>query len=162
MKFVSHFSFPLTNNPGGTRTGNQVSSRSCFFSGPFHPCQHSIFISHQIASLRGCHIVIATTGRLIDLLDRRALSLSKCKYVILDEADRMLDMGFEPAVRYIMQECDLNPDHQTGLFSATFPVDIQMMATDFLKHWLFIVIGEVGSTVSFLHCFNLMMSVIGS
>ncbi|KAI8824330.1 P-loop containing nucleoside triphosphate hydrolase protein [Fimicolochytrium jonesii] len=100
----------------------------------------------QRDKMHGCHILIATVGRLIDFIERQAVTLRKIKYLILDEADRMLDMGFEPAIRHILDGCDLNPAHQKALFSATFPVDIQMMAQDFLKDYLFIVVGEIGST----------------
>ena len=64
--------------------------------------------------------VVATCGRLIDLLERRCLSLAKCSYVVLDEADRMLDMGFEPEMKKIFAALpERNGARQTLLFSAT-------------------------------------------
>ncbi|KAJ3023756.1 DEAD-box ATP-dependent RNA helicase [Thoreauomyces humboldtii] len=93
----------------------------------------------------GCHILIATVGKLIDFLQRDLVRLRNCRYVVLDEADRMLDMGFELSVRHIITGCDLET-HQTAMFSATFPRDIQILAQDFLTNPLKIEIGEVGAT----------------
>ena len=56
---------------------------------------------------RGCDLLVATPGRLKDLLDRGKVSLANIRYLVLDEADRMLDMGFEPQIRYIVEECDM-------------------------------------------------------
>lgn len=103
----------------------------------------------QIADLsRGCDLLAATPGRLVDLVERGYISLSNIHYLVLDEADRMLDMGFEPQIRRIVQEMDM-PDvneRQTLMFSATFPKDIQAMARDFLKSYVFLTVGRVGST----------------
>ena len=84
---------------------------------------------------RGCDILIATPGRLIDAIERGLVSLAKVKYAILDEADRILDMGFEPSIRQIMTASDMPKDEslQTALFSATFPSSVQVLARDFLK-----------------------------
>lgn len=84
---------------------------------------------------RGCDILIATPGRLIDAMERGLVSLAKVKYVILDEADRILDMGFESSIRRIMTASDMSKDEdlQTALFSATFPSNVQVLARDFLK-----------------------------
>lgn len=106
-------------------------------------------IGQQIRNLdRGCDLLVATPGRLKDLLERGRVSLSNIKYLVLDEADRMLDMGFEPQIRHIVQECDMPgvEDRQTLMFSATFPRDIQMLARDFLKDYIFLSVGRVGST----------------
>jgi ATP-dependent RNA helicase DDX3X len=77
---------------------------------------------------RGVDILVATPGRLVDLLERARVSLQSIKYLALDEADRMLDMGFEPQVRRIVEQMDMPPPgvRQTMLFSATFPKEIQV------------------------------------
>ena len=106
-------------------------------------------IGQQIRNLdKGCDLLVATPGRLKDLLERGRVSLANIKYLVLDEADRMLDMGFEPQIRHIVQECDMPDvqDRQTLMFSATFPTDIQMLARDFLKDYIFLSVGRVGST----------------
>ena len=73
-------------------------------------------------------ILVATPGRLVDLLERARVSLQSIRYLALDEADRMLDMGFEPQVRRIVEQMDMPPRgvRQTLLFSATFPGEIQV------------------------------------
>ena len=106
-------------------------------------------IGGQIRELeRGCDLLLATPGRLKDLLERGRVSLANIKYLVLDEADRMLDMGFEPQIRHIVQGCDMPGvnNRQTLMFSATFPRDIQMLARDFLKDYVFLSVGRVGST----------------
>ncbi len=76
-------------------------------------------------------IVVATPGRLLDLISDRYITLNEVTYLVLDEADRMLDMGFIPAVRQIM---GMTPDtRQTALFSATMPKPVQALAHDFLR-----------------------------
>jgi len=97
---------------------------------------------------RGCHLLVATPGRLVDFLERGKISLEFCKYLCLDEADRMLDMGFEPQIRRIVEQDNMpGPDvRQTMMFSATFPKEIQMLARDFLKDYVFLAVGRVGST----------------
>ena len=82
----------------------------------------------QIRDLqRGVEVVIATPGRLIDMLETQKTNLRRVTYLVLDEADRMLDMGFEPQIRKIIGQ--IRPDRQTLMFSATWPKDVQRLAT---------------------------------
>jgi len=97
---------------------------------------------------RGCHILVATPGRLVDFLDRGKIGFQYIRFVVLDEADRMLDMGFEPQIRRIVEESDMTERgaRQTLMFSATFPKEIQILARDFLENYIFLAVGRVGST----------------
>eukprot|EP00466_Bigelowiella_natans_P002907 jgi/Bigna1/57373/fgenesh1_pm.11_\ len=101
---------------------------------------------------RGVEILVATPGRLKDFIDRRKISLSITQYLTFDEADRMLDMGFEPQIRYIVEECDMPGKEKriTLMFSATFPDEIQRLASDFLEDYIFLTVGRVGSTTDFI------------
>ncbi|MBS6730934.1 MAG: DEAD/DEAH box helicase [Atopobium sp.] len=87
---------------------------------------------HQITALqKGCDVLVATPGRLIDLLDKKHTSLENIQVLVLDEADRMLDMGFWPSVHRIMEQ--LPKAHQTLLFSATLPASITSTIDALLK-----------------------------
>ncbi|KAM6979383.1 DEAD-box helicase 3 X-linked a isoform 4-T4 [Tautogolabrus adspersus] len=106
-------------------------------------------IGQQIRELeRGCHLLVATPGRLVDMMERGKIGLDYCNYLVLDEADRMLDMGFEPQIRRIVEQDTMPPKglRQTMMFSATFPKEIQILARDFLEDYIFLAVGRVGST----------------
>ncbi|XP_042910852.1 probable ATP-dependent RNA helicase DDX5 [Parasteatoda tepidariorum] len=90
---------------------------------------------------RGAQICIATPGRLIDFLECNKVSLKQCTYLVLDEADRMLDMGFEPQIRKIINQ--IRPDRQTVMFSATWPKEVQKLAEDFLIDYIQINVGAL-------------------
>ena len=90
-------------------------------------------INPQIQALRkdGARILIATPGRLLDHIQQRTANLSDVKFVVLDEADRMLDMGFAPQIQRIFPH--IPKDRQTNLYSATMPPEIMHMATSYMK-----------------------------
>ncbi|KAH8074485.1 helicase [Aureococcus anophagefferens] len=96
---------------------------------------------------RGCDLLLATPGRLVDFLERGRVTLSACRFLVLDEADRMLDMGFEPQIRRIVCQEDMPQTgaRQTFMFSATFPREMQILAGDFLDNYIFLTVGRVGS-----------------
>ncbi|XP_023655322.1 probable ATP-dependent RNA helicase DDX23 [Paramormyrops kingsleyae] len=116
----------------------------------------------------GCEIVIATPGRLIDVLENRYLVLGRCTYVVLDEADRMIDMGFEPDVQKILEyipvtnqkpdtdeaedpekmlmnfESGKNKYRQTVMFTATMPPAVERLARSYLRRPAVVYIGSAG------------------
>ena len=102
---------------------------------------------HQITALqKGCDVLVATPGRLIDLLDKKHTSLENIQVLVLDEADRMLDMGFWPSVHRIMEQ--LPKAHQTLLFSATLPSSITSTIDALLKDPERIEIARTGQTAA--------------
>lgn len=117
--------------------GRPIGIRSvcCYGGSPKYP---------QIKALEtGVECVIATPGRINDLIEMKKADLSAVKFVVLDEADRMLDMGFEPQIRSIMKNVPDSSKRQTLLFSATWPKEIQKLAFDFLTDPVQINVGEV-------------------
>jgi ATP-dependent RNA helicase DeaD len=88
-------------------------------------------IRSQQAQLRaGAHVVVATVGRMMDLMSRRSLVLTSARYVVLDEADEMLDLGFIEDVERILRQCPNG--RQTGLFSATMPPPVRRLAEHYM------------------------------
>lgn len=89
---------------------------------------------------QGVDIVIATPGRLNDFLMSKTTTLSRCTYVVLDEADRMLDMGFEPQIRQALEGVPL--ERQILMFSATWPKEVQHLAKDYLGEFVQVNVGS--------------------
>uniref|UniRef100_A0A3B3ZD29 RNA helicase n=1 Tax=Periophthalmus magnuspinnatus TaxID=409849 RepID=A0A3B3ZD29_9GOBI len=108
----------------------------------------------------GCvEICIATPGRLIDFLECGKTNLLRCTYLVLDEADRMLDMGFEPQIRKIVEQ--IRPDRQTLMWSATWPKEVRQLAEDFLKDYVQINIGalQLSANHNILQIVDVLFSV---
>lgn len=94
----------------------------------------------------GVEIVIATPGRLIDMLTIGKTNLRRVTYLVLDEADRMLDMGFEPQLRKIVDQ--IRPDRQTLMWSATWPKEVQQLGKDYLHDYIQVNIGSMNLSAS--------------
>src|SRR6187455_3079651 len=101
-------------------------------------------IGAQIRELkRGVQIVVATPGRLIDLIERKAINLEKIKYVVLDEADEMLNMGFQDDIEFILKN---TPNREsTWLFSATMPPEIKRVSKKYMKAPVEITVGKMNT-----------------
>ena len=98
-------------------------------------------ITMQIKDIRrGVQIVVATPGRLIDLIERKAINLEEIKYVVLDEADEMLNMGFQDDIEFILQNTPQRDS--TWLFSATMPPEIRQVSKRYMKEPVEITIGK--------------------
>ncbi|XP_042842851.1 probable ATP-dependent RNA helicase DDX4 isoform X4 [Panthera tigris] len=131
---------------------NQIYLEARKFS--FGTCVRAVVIyggtqlGHSIRQIvQGCNMLCATPGRLMDIIGKEKIGLRQVKYLVLDEADRMLDMGFGPEMKKLIS-CPGMPSkeqRQTLMFSATFPEAIQKLAGEFLKSdYLFVAVGQVG------------------
>jgi ATP-dependent RNA helicase DeaD len=101
-------------------------------------------IGMQIRDLRrGVQIVVATPGRLIDLIERKAINLEEIKYVVLDEADEMLNMGFQDDIEFILQNTPKRD--ATWLFSATMPAEIKRVSRKYMKDPMEITVGKMNT-----------------
>jgi len=104
----------------------------------------------QIGDLeRGVEICVATPGRLIDILEMGKTNFRRCTYVVLDEADRMLDMGFEPQIRKVLGQ--IRPDRQMLMWSATWPKEVKKLASDFMGGDKFVHINIGSENLSANH-----------
>ncbi|KAK7047802.1 DEAD-box ATP-dependent RNA helicase 35 [Paramarasmius palmivorus] len=107
-------------------------------------CMGGISMNDQSHTLsKGLHIVVATPGRLIDMLEKKRFTFNNCKYLCMDEADRMIDLGFEDDVRNIMSF--FKRQRQTLLFSATMPRKIQDFAQQSLIRPVLVNVGRAGA-----------------
>ncbi|XP_070052131.1 DEAD-box ATP-dependent RNA helicase 21-like [Nicotiana tabacum] len=114
---------------------------------------------------QGCEVVIATPGRLLDCLERRYCVLNQCNYVVLDEADRMMDMGFEPQVMGVldaMPSSNMKPENEneeldekkiyrtTYMFSATMPPAVERLARKYLRNPVVVTVGTAGKATDLI------------
>jgi ATP-dependent RNA helicase DDX5/DBP2 len=109
----------------------------------------------QVSALkRGCELIIGTPGRILDVLDVRgsgwtsAVSVERMNMLVLDEADRMLDMGFEPDIRAIVWHVFGERNRQSFLFSATWPLTVQGVAADILTNPVKVTVGSGGDKLT--------------
>jgi ATP-dependent RNA helicase DeaD len=101
-------------------------------------------ISMQIRDIRrGVQIIVATPGRLIDLIERKAINLEQIKYVVLDEADEMLNMGFQEDIEFILQNTPQRDS--TWLFSATMPPEIRKVSKKYMQSPVEITVGKMNT-----------------
>lgn len=91
---------------------------------------------------RSFHCIVGTPGRFIDLVNQKYLPLNRCSFVVLDEADRMVSLGFEQQIRSLLSV--IRPDRQLLLFSATFPPRIVNLALDLMTAPVRVAVGRAG------------------
>jgi ATP-dependent RNA helicase DeaD len=104
-------------------------------------------ISMQIRDLkRGVQIIVATPGRLIDLIERKAIELARIKYVVLDEADEMLNMGFRDDIEFILKNTPVR--EATWLFSATMPSEVKQVSKRYMKSPVEVTVGKMNTANS--------------
>merc|ERR1712195_6232 len=101
----------------------------------------------QKALWKGVHVLVATPGRLVDLMNEGSCSLARVSYLVLDEADRMLDLGFAPEIKRIVAAME-TPDRQTLMFSATWPSEVRRIAASFLTTPIRCTIGGTNLAAS--------------
>ncbi len=106
---------------------------------------------------RGAHIIVATPGRLIDFMERKIVNFAKMDTLVLDEADRMLDMGFLPAIKRII--ASVPAERQTLLFSATMSADIEKIARTTMRSPKVIEVSKRGKTVDAIKQFAYPVAV---
>nr|AEX31554.1 vasa-B [Macrocentrus cingulum]AGU28210.1 vasa-s [Macrocentrus cingulum] len=110
-------------------------------------CYGGVQTMYQVNKLRnGSHIIVASPGRLNDFIQRGRIMLEKIQFIVLDEADRMLDSGFLKDMESVLEHNSITPagERQTLMFSATFDREIQNLAARFLRNYVFLTVGIVG------------------
>ena len=124
---------------------NEVEQFKKFMSGMFVVAVYGgAPIGQQIRELRrGVQIVVATPGRLIDLIERKAIDLEQIRYVVLDEADEMLNMGFKEDIEFILQNTPKR--ESTWLFSATMPPEIRRVSKRYMKEPVEVTVGKMNA-----------------
>lgn len=128
-----------------TKFGSLLGYRCISIIGGHSISEQSFHMSH------GVEIVIATPGRLRDCLEQHILVLQQCKYIVMDEADRMMDMGFETDVTFILNQLPNNNIENHGqmtMFSATMPSSVERLAKSYLSRPATVTIGIAGQTVN--------------
>nr|ADM64419.1 VASA protein [Eriocheir sinensis] len=120
---------------------NTMAKNICIYGG--------VQTNHQQRRMKeqGCHIVIATPGKFLFFLGIGKISLKSLKFLVFDEADRMLDLGFIDDMEKLVANPEMTPkgERQTMMFSATFPEEVQRCALRFMDNYLFLVAGQVGA-----------------
>ena len=97
---------------------------------------------YQLSCLqRGVEVLIATPGRLIDFMDSNQINMQRVTFLVLDEADRMLDMGFKPQISKVINQ--IRPDRQVLMWSATWPKEVKSLAAEFLDTYTHLCVGSV-------------------
>lgn len=101
---------------------------------------------HQSENIaKGCHVLVATPGRLMDFVNKGFMTFENLKFLVLDEADRMLDMGFKEKIQELIDNPTVTKENvQILMFSATFPELIQRLAAEYLKKYVYLTVGIVG------------------
>jgi probable ATP-dependent RNA helicase DDX4 len=108
-------------------------------------------VGHQFRKLAmGCNILAGTPGRMLDAMDKGKVNLESLQFLVLDEADKMLEMGFLPDIQRVLSQPNMpkKGDKQMLMFSATFKDEIQLVAQEFLHDYIFATIGLVGGACS--------------
>ena len=104
-------------------------------------------VQSQIKCLKDTpEIIIATPGRLLQFVEEKHININSCSYLVLDEADRMLDMGFSPQIQKVVNQ--IRPDRQIVMYSATWPDSVRKMARQYMKNMIHVTVGSLNLTAN--------------
>lgn len=126
----------------------QIASVAKSFFAPFHLSVMCItggqseWQQKKTLHVRSFHFIVGTPGRFIDLVNQKYLPMNRCSYVVLDEADRMVSLGFEQQIRSLLGV--IRPDRQLLLFSATFPPRVVNLSLDWMAAPVRVAVGRSG------------------